>query len=82
MLTARLSSKGQVTVPKKIREMLGVKPGQKIAFVAHGDKIEVIAVHGDLMTLAGILKVKGPQDFKSIREQTMKEVTRRVVKTG
>jgi antitoxin PrlF len=82
MLTARLSSKGQVTVPKKVRELLGVKPGQKIAFVAHGDTVEVIAVREDLMSLAGIVKVKGPQDFKTIREQTMKEVSKRVVKKG
>ena len=79
MLTARITSKGQVTLPKKVRQMLGVKSGQKIAFVVSGGKIEVIAVRESLMSLAGIIPVKGPQDFKVIREKTMKEVTKRVI---
>lgn len=79
MLTARISSKGQITVPKKVRDVLGVKPGQKIAFMMRDGKVEVIAVRDDLMSLAGIVKVKGPQNFKAIREQVMKERAKRVV---
>lgn len=32
MLTGRLSSKGHVTIPRKVRERLGVKPGDLIAY--------------------------------------------------
>ncbi len=32
MLTSRLSSKGQVTVPKKVREAIGVRPGDLIEY--------------------------------------------------
>ncbi|MYA22914.1 MAG: AbrB/MazE/SpoVT family DNA-binding domain-containing protein [Gemmatimonadetes bacterium] len=28
----RITSKGQVTIPKNIREMLGVKPGDQVEF--------------------------------------------------
>lgn len=28
----RVTTKGQVTIPKKIREALGIKPGDKISF--------------------------------------------------
>jgi len=32
MLVARVTSKGQVTIPKKVREKLGVQPGEEIGF--------------------------------------------------
>ena len=39
MPTATLTSKGQLTLPKKIRESLGLKPGDQVDFVldAAGD---------------------------------------------
>jgi len=32
MITAKLTSKGQITIPKKIRERLGVRPGEELGF--------------------------------------------------
>jgi antitoxin PrlF len=32
MIVAKLTSKGQVTIPKKVREKLGVRPGEEISF--------------------------------------------------
>jgi len=32
MYLSRLSSKGQVTIPKEIRETIGLKPGDMIAY--------------------------------------------------
>ena len=32
MITARVTSKGQVTIPKEIRERLGVHPGEDVGF--------------------------------------------------
>ncbi|GJQ57467.1 MAG: AbrB/MazE/SpoVT family DNA-binding domain-containing protein [Candidatus Scalindua sp. AMX11] len=32
MLTAKLTSKGQITIPKKIRDKIGVSPGDKLQF--------------------------------------------------
>jgi len=32
MITAKVTSKGQVTIPKKIREKLGVSPGEGVGF--------------------------------------------------
>ncbi|WP_428235875.1 AbrB/MazE/SpoVT family DNA-binding domain-containing protein [Gracilimonas sp.] len=32
MPTATITSKGQVTIPKKIRDELGLKPGDKVNF--------------------------------------------------
>ena len=35
----RLTSKSQVTVPKDVRDTLGVKPGELIAFERVGDQV-------------------------------------------
>jgi antitoxin PrlF len=32
MITAKVTTKGQVTIPKKVREKLGVQPGETIGF--------------------------------------------------
>ena len=37
----QLTSKSQVTVPKMIRECLGVEPGESVEFVIVGDHVEV-----------------------------------------
>jgi antitoxin PrlF len=37
MATATMTSKGQLTVPKEIRERLGLKPGDKVDLVPSGD---------------------------------------------
>jgi AbrB family looped-hinge helix DNA binding protein len=32
MLTAKVTSKGQITIPKKVRAGLGIQPGEDISF--------------------------------------------------
>ena len=34
----RITSKGQVTIPKRIREYLGLKPGSEVEFAFGADK--------------------------------------------
>ncbi len=36
-MSATVTSKGQVTIPKPIRDRLGIKPGTKVAFVIDGE---------------------------------------------
>jgi antitoxin PrlF len=33
MVTAKVTSKGQITIPKAIREKLGISPGERIGFI-------------------------------------------------
>jgi antitoxin PrlF len=39
MIVAKITSKGQVTIPKKVREKLGVHPGEEVGFEEKGDLI-------------------------------------------
>jgi AbrB family looped-hinge helix DNA binding protein len=57
MSTATLTSKGQVTIPKEVREALGLEPGDRLCFEVRGDGIvEVRAETVDLMSLFGAIK--------------------------
>jgi len=38
MPSSRISSKGQVTIPQEVRERLGLRAGDRVEFVAEGDK--------------------------------------------
>jgi len=53
---ARVSSKGQVTVPKAVRDALGVKEGDKIVFRVEGNRA-VLARTPDFLTLGGTVRV-------------------------
>lgn len=53
---ARVSSKGQVTVPKVVREALGVKEGDEIVFRVEGNRA-VLARTPDFLSLGGTVQV-------------------------
>lgn len=36
MIVAKVTSKGQITIPKKVREKLGVHPGEDVGFEEKG----------------------------------------------
>ena len=40
--TAKVMAKGQVTIPKDVREALGVSSGDRVTFVVEGDTVRMI----------------------------------------
>lgn len=60
MATATITSKGQTTIPKEIREKLGLHPGDKIDFVMGEDGIVSLRpITIDIRDLCGFLKRPG-----------------------
>ena len=39
---ARVMSQGQVTIPKNIREALGISPGDRVTFIVENGSVKVI----------------------------------------
>jgi AbrB family looped-hinge helix DNA binding protein len=54
--TAKLTSKGQVTIPKSVRDTLGLREGDNVLFRVDGGRA-VIAKTPDLLELAGSVPV-------------------------
>lgn len=62
MPAATITSKGQITIPKEVREALGLETGHRVTFqIRHDGVVEMHPDNVDLMSLCGILKprVKG-----------------------
>ena len=57
---ATLTSKGQTTIPKEIRDELGMKPGDRMTFTLMPDATVVMRVKNkNIFDLAGALYKKG-----------------------
>ena len=39
---AKVMSKGQITIPKRVREALGVESGDRVTFLIEGNEIKII----------------------------------------
>jgi AbrB family looped-hinge helix DNA binding protein len=72
---ARITSKGQVTVPKAVRDVLGIKEGDQVVFRVEG-KRAVLARTPDFLDLAGSVKVPAAK-----RNVAWDEVIRRTTST-
>ena len=53
---AKVTSKGQVTVPKVVRDALGIAAGDEVVFRVEGNRA-VLARTPDFLDLAGSMKV-------------------------
>jgi len=60
MTAATLTSKGQTTIPKEIRDSLGMKPGDRMTFTLMPDGTVLLRVKSkSIVELAGVLHKKG-----------------------
>lgn len=77
--TSTLSSKNQVTVPSKIREIINAQPGDQVLFTLNEDNEVVVKVNkkNSLLSLFGSMSPKGntePMEWQEIREKARNEI--------
>ncbi|MCM0082375.1 AbrB/MazE/SpoVT family DNA-binding domain-containing protein [Geomonas sp. Red32] len=76
-MLATITSKGQVTIPKEIRERLSLRSQDKIDFVIEGDRVVLLPVK-TLLDLRGAVKPRGGGDFEEERGKAKLAVAARV----
>lgn len=82
MVTAKITSKGQLTLPKEIRKLLDVHTGSVVVFEKEDEKI-VIKPAKTIRELKGVLKGLGRKaDFDEIRKKAKEYVGNKVAQSG
>jgi len=70
MSTATITSKGQITIPKAVRQRLGVNPGDRVEFIELENGIfQLVAASRDIRSLKGIV----PKPAKPVTIEEMNE---------
>lgn len=77
MLISTITQKGQVTIPKTIRNALQLKTNDKVIFVRRGDSIILKPVK-DILSLRGVVETDESKDLSSIREKVKNKVSKRI----
>lgn len=81
MLTSRVTSKGQMTIPKMIRDYLGINAGDRLTFIIRDGEVIFYPVKGTLLDLRGsITPKKRPEDLDIIRDIVKEEIARKAVR--
>jgi AbrB family looped-hinge helix DNA binding protein len=77
MITIRVGRRGQITIPKDIRNHLGIDEGDSIALIPEGDQAILRPIHLTLLDLRGSVPVTQEQEFDQVRQQIIAERAKR-----
>lgn len=73
--TTALTQKSQITLPKRIREHLGLTPGDQVRFEIEGDAVKIVPLVSRLEENFGKVPPRNrPEDYPRIREEFEKGV--------
>lgn len=79
MPTSTITSKGQTTIPKEIRQRLNIGPGDRVEFVVdHDGRVLLLPATVDAAELAGVLKAPArPVSIEAMNQAIRKRGGRR-----
>jgi AbrB family looped-hinge helix DNA binding protein len=78
MPSAVVTSKGQITIPKEVREALGVDAGDRVEFVESAKGVfEILAASRDVRELKGIIgRPRKPVSVEDMRKAVARRAGR------
>jgi len=83
MLKSTITRKGEVTIPKAIRDRLGVKEGEKVSFMMRAEEVVLKVIKGTILDLRGSVQPSAhPEDFEKIRQSVRQAVAKKVAGHG
>jgi antitoxin PrlF len=79
MPSAVVTSKGQITIPKEVREALGVDAGDRVEFVESAKGVfEIVAASRDVRELKGMIaRPRKPVSVEDMRKAVARRAGRR-----
>ena len=82
MVAAKVSRRGQIVIPRPVRQRLDLREGDRVASVDNGEDIVLRPLTRTLLDLRGSVSVEGPQDFDAIRGRARESRAREEAKRG
>lgn len=78
MHISTITSKGQTTIPKAVREFLHLKPNDTIVYIPEDKRVFLIPIKGNILDLKAVIKRSGkkPINFYKIREEVKNKVVK------
>ncbi len=78
MYSSTVTSKGQTTIPKKIRKLLHLKSKDKIVYIYEDNKVFLKPIKGTILNLKGVIKhsIKKPIDFYKLRDEVKQKIAK------
>ncbi len=77
-MLAKVTTKGQVTIPKGIRDAFGIRPNDKVDFEREGEKIVLMPLK-TLKDLRGAVKPKRKTSIADEKKSARAAVAQRVM---
>ena len=80
MALSKLTSKGQTTIPKEIRDYLELAPGDRILFIQRDGEVILRPVTQTLLDMRGTVRPRRtPEDFNKVRQTVKRKVGKKLV---
>ena len=78
MITSRLTSKGQTTIPVTVREALGLRPHDRLAYELGDGEVMIQPVRGTIFDHGSTVRPKKrPENFRSARKSVKRKIAHR-----
>ncbi len=78
MIASTVGRRGQITLPRPVRQFLKLQEGDRVIFARRGDEIILQPLQQTLTDLRGSVPVGEEQDFNAIRRQVIEAHARKV----
>lgn len=78
----RVSSKGQITLPRQIRRKLHIHAVDQMAVYLEGEHVILRPLTQNLLDLRGAVKVDGEQDFEAVRLEVLNRQAKKAASHG
>ena len=83
MKRARITYKGQVTIPKKVREALFIKEGESVMFQIEEDYVILKPIKNSLQKFYGSFPAtRRYEDIEAVRKEVRRKRGKRLISTS
>ena len=80
-VTSKIGARGQITLPKEVRQRFELEPGQNVAFVIKNDELTLVPLSKTLFDLEGVLEPSHLSE-EALHDEVVTAQAKRVAKGG